>query len=118
MLPIIIAVMAMVFHFMNGYHDSSNIVAIMISSRALSHRKALGVTEVAKFAGPFLCGVAVATSIGSEIADPSAIRSAVSMYALGMPTGLLGEHYTGGEFNHHGCRLSRSWFEIALDRSP
>ena len=81
LLMLIIAI-ALVFDFLNGLHDSSNIVATMISSRALSPQKALGITAVAEFAGPFLFGVAVATTIGSEVVDPGAISSAVIIAAL------------------------------------
>ncbi len=82
LLMVIIAI-ALVFDFLNGLHDSSNIVATMISSRALSPQKALAMTAVAEFAGPFLFGVAVATTIGSEVVDPAAISSAVILAALG-----------------------------------
>ncbi len=81
-LLIVIIVIALIFDFLNGLHDSSNIVATMISSRALSPQKALGMTAVAEFAGPFLFGVAVATTIGSEVVDPAAISSAVIIAAL------------------------------------
>jgi len=81
-LLIVIIAIALVFDFLNGMHDSSNIVATMISSRALSPRKALGMTAVAEFIGPFLFGVAVATTIGSEVVDPAAISSAVIIAAL------------------------------------
>jgi len=81
-LLIVIIAIAMVFDFLNGFHDSSNIVATMISSRALSPRIALGITAVAEFSGPFLFGVAVATTIGSEVVDPAAITSVVIIAAL------------------------------------
>jgi len=81
-LLIAIIAIALLFDFLNGLHDSSNIVATMISSRALSPQKALGITAVAEFAGPFLFGVAVATTIGSEVVDPAAISSAVIVAAL------------------------------------
>ncbi len=74
-LLIVIIAIAMVFDFLNGFHDSSNIVATMISSRAMSPRVAMGITAVAEFCGPFLFGVAVATTIGSEVVDPAAINS-------------------------------------------
>jgi PiT family inorganic phosphate transporter len=54
----------------------------VISSRAMSPRLALGMTAVAEFAGPFLFGVAVATTIGSEVVDPDAIIPAVIIAAL------------------------------------
>jgi PiT family inorganic phosphate transporter len=71
-----------VFDFLNGLHDSSNIVATMISSRALSPQRALSITAIAEFTGPFLFGVAVATTIGSEVVNPAAISSAVIIAAL------------------------------------
>jgi inorganic phosphate transporter, PiT family len=82
LLLVIILAIALVFDFLNGFHDSSNIVATMISSRAMSPRRALGMTAIAEFVGPFLFGVAVATTIGSEIVDPAALTSATIMAAL------------------------------------
>jgi PiT family inorganic phosphate transporter len=81
-LLIITITIALLFDFLNGLHDSSNIVATMISSRALSPEKALGITAVAEFVGPFLFGVAVATTIGSEVVDPEVISTAVIIAAL------------------------------------
>jgi PiT family inorganic phosphate transporter len=81
-LLVVIIVIALVFDFLNGFHDASNIVATMISSRAMSPRLALAISAAAHFAGPFLFGVAVATTIGSEVVDPAAITSAVIIAAL------------------------------------
>jgi len=64
---------AFIFDFLNGFHDSSNIVATVISSRAMKPRTALYMTAVAHFLAPFLFGVAVATTVGSELIDPSVI---------------------------------------------
>jgi PiT family inorganic phosphate transporter len=82
LLLIVIIAIALIFDFLNGFHDSSNIVATMISSRAMSPRGALIMTAIAEFSGPFLFGVAVATTIGSEVVDPAAITSAVIIAAL------------------------------------
>jgi PiT family inorganic phosphate transporter len=48
----------------------------------MSPRNALLMSAAAHFAGPFLFGVAVATTIGSEVVDPAAITSAVIIAAL------------------------------------
>lgn len=64
---IILIVLALAFDFLNGVHDSSNVVATMISSRAIPPRTALMMTAVANFLGPFIFGVAVATTIGNDI---------------------------------------------------
>jgi inorganic phosphate transporter, PiT family len=81
---LIIAVigLALVFDFLNGIHDSSNVVATMISSRALSPRLALGMTALANFCGPFIFGVAVANTIGNEVVKAEAINSQVLIAAL------------------------------------
>lgn len=80
---LIIIFFALLFDFMNGFHDASNIVATMISSRAMSPQKAMLITALAEFAGPFLFGVAVATTIGSEVVDPAIITNAIILAALG-----------------------------------
>lgn len=74
--------LALVFDFLNGFHDSSNIVATMIASRALSGRQALWIVAVAEFTGPFLFGVAVATTIGNEVLNDSQVDLTVMLAAL------------------------------------
>src|SRR5574341_813491 len=61
---------------------ASNVVATMISSRAVSPRLALGVTALANVLGPFIFGVAVAETIGHEIVMAKAINSEVLLAAL------------------------------------
>ena len=82
MLTLVVIVLALVFDFLNGIHDSSNVVATMISSRALPPRVALWMTAVANFLGPFIFGVAVAETIGG-IVDANAISLQVLIAALG-----------------------------------
>jgi len=79
---IIVIVLALGFDFLNGVHDSSNVVATMISSRALSPRVALGMTALANFLGPFIFGVAVANTIGHEVVAAEAISTPVLLAAL------------------------------------
>jgi PiT family inorganic phosphate transporter len=80
-LLIAVIALALVFDFLNGVHDSSNIVATMISSRSLPPRVALWMTAVAEFLGPLIFGVAVAETIGG-IVDAEAISMQVLMAAL------------------------------------
>ncbi|MGE5222222.1 MAG: anion permease [Omnitrophica WOR_2 bacterium] len=81
-ITIVVIIFALVFDFLNGIHDSSNIVATMISSRAFSPRVALGVTALAEFSGPFIFGIAVAETIGNEIVNPETISVLVILCAL------------------------------------
>jgi PiT family inorganic phosphate transporter len=81
--PILLLILlALVFDFLNGFHDSANIVATMIFSRALTGRQALWITAVAEFVGPFLFGVAVATTLGSEVLTVSTLKLSVTLAAL------------------------------------
>ena len=79
---IAVIVLALAFDFLNGIHDSSNVVATMISSRAYSPRVALGVTALANFVGPLIFGVAVAETIGNEVVYAHAITVTVILAAL------------------------------------
>jgi PiT family inorganic phosphate transporter len=81
-LIIVFVSVALVFNFLNGFHDSSNIVATMISSRALPPRMALWMTAVAEFLAPFIFGVAVAKTIGEDIVAPGTVSIEVIFAAL------------------------------------
>jgi PiT family inorganic phosphate transporter len=79
---IILIGLAIIFDFLNGVHDSSNIVATMISSRAIPPRVALAITAVAEFSGPLIFGVAVANTIGHEIVQADQLNMIVIIAAL------------------------------------
>ncbi|MCU0489180.1 MAG: inorganic phosphate transporter [Anaerolineales bacterium] len=80
-LLIIVIALALAFDFLNGVHDSSNVVATMISSRALPPRVALWMTALANFLGPFIFGVAVAETIGGVV-EANTISMSVLIAAL------------------------------------
>lgn len=79
--------LALVFDFLNGFHDSSNVVATMIASRAIGPRLALLITALAEGAGPFLFGAAVARTIGSELVNPALLTLPVLFAAIGAAIG-------------------------------
>jgi len=82
LLMFILLGLALFFDFLNGFHDSANVVATIISSRAMSPRGALAMAAIAEFAGPFIFGVAVATTIGNEVVHAETINIQVVMAAL------------------------------------
>jgi PiT family inorganic phosphate transporter len=79
---IVLLVLALIFDFLNGFIGSSSIVATVISSRAMSPRKALAMTAAGEFVGPFLFGVAVATTLGYELVDLAAMNRVAIFAAL------------------------------------
>lgn len=78
----ILLVLALTFAFLNGFHDSANVVATMIASRALSPRAALLLAAAGNLVGPLIFGVAVAKTVGKDIVDPSSITITVVIAAL------------------------------------
>ena len=84
MSPTIIAfiAIALAFDFLNGFQDSANTVATMISSRAMRPRQALLLSATAHFTAPFIFGVAVANTIGHEVVQPYAGTINVVLAAL------------------------------------
>jgi len=73
---------ALIFDFLNGFHDSANVVATSIASRAIPPRVALSMAALTDFIGPFLFGVAVATTIGNEVINQEAVTVPVALAAL------------------------------------
>jgi PiT family inorganic phosphate transporter len=67
--------LALFFDYSNGFHDAANVVATIITTGALSPRKALTLAAVCEFIGPFLFGTAVAKTIGQNIVDFSAFHA-------------------------------------------
>jgi PiT family inorganic phosphate transporter len=73
---------ALTFDFLNGFHDSANVVASTIASKAMSPRVALSLSAMTNFLGPFLFGVAVATTIGTEVVTEEAVTVPTALAAL------------------------------------
>jgi inorganic phosphate transporter, PiT family len=81
-LLVLLVAAAAIYDFVNGFQDSANVVATMIASRAMSARGALLLAAAGTLAGPFVIGVAVARTVGSDLLSADAITVAVAMAAL------------------------------------
>ena len=73
---------ALGFEFVNGFHDTANAIATVVSTGVLPPRTAIMIAAIFNFAGAFL-GTGVAQTIGGDIALPTSItqttgRSAAS----------------------------------------
>lgn len=60
-------IVALIFDFVNGFNDSANSVATVIGTRVLKPLHAVTLSAAANFIGPFIFGVAVATTIAKGI---------------------------------------------------
>jgi len=66
-------IIALIFDFVNGFNDSANSVATVIGTRVLKPLHAVALSAAANFVGPFVFGVAVATTIAKGIVSPDEI---------------------------------------------
>ncbi len=64
---IIIIFLALVFDFTNGFHDSANSIATVVSTKVLTPRQAVGFAAFFNFVAAFGFGVAVASTISKII---------------------------------------------------
>lgn len=67
---------------LTGVFGAPSIVATIIASHAASPRRALVLSTLAQLVGPCLFGVAVATTVGSEVVDPYLMTPRILYSAL------------------------------------
>jgi PiT family inorganic phosphate transporter len=73
--------LAVLFDYINGFHDTANAIATSVSTRALSPRVAIAMSATANFVGA-LTGTAVAKTIGAGLVVPQAEGGVVVAAAL------------------------------------
>jgi PiT family inorganic phosphate transporter len=78
---LVVVVAALIFDFSNGWHDSANAIATVVSTKVLSPLQGVLMAAVLNFAGAFH-GTAVAKTIGTDIADPKLVSMLVVLMAL------------------------------------
>jgi PiT family inorganic phosphate transporter len=78
---IVIILLAVLFDVSNGWNDSANAIATVVSTKVLSPLSAVLLAAVMNIAGAFY-STAVAKTIGRDIVDPTMITEAVIMAAL------------------------------------
>ena len=78
----VLVVVALLFDFMNGFHDAANSIALMVSTRLLTPQAAVLWAAFFNFVAFLVFGTAVAKMIGKGIIDPDIINNAVIFGAL------------------------------------
>src|SRR5215211_5131998 len=78
---VIVVGTALAFDFTNGFHDTANVVATSISTRAMPPRVAVGLAAVLNFAGAFL-SLEVAATIANGIVDADLITPSIVFAGL------------------------------------
>ncbi len=75
---ILVIALALIFDFVNGFHDSANSIATIVSTRVLTPLQAVMWAAFFNFVAAFTFGTSVATSVGKGFVDVDAI----SIYTL------------------------------------
>ena len=80
-LLILVIAAALIFEYINGFHDAANAIATVVSTKVLTPRKAILLAAVLNFFGAFF-GSHVAKTIGAGIVDKVAVSQEVILCAL------------------------------------
>jgi PiT family inorganic phosphate transporter len=78
---VIVVGAALAFDFTNGFHDTANVVATSISTRALPPRLAIAIASLLNFVGAFL-SLEVAATIAKDVVEAGAITPTVVFAGL------------------------------------
>src|SRR5256885_10244170 len=77
----IVILVALVFEFINGFHDTANSIATVVGTKVLSPRQAIVLAAVTNLVGA-LAGTAVAATVGKGLVDTSYVTSATVICGL------------------------------------
>ncbi len=80
-LLIAVVVVALIFDYINGFHDTANSIATVVSTRVLKPTQAVSMAAGLNLVGAFL-GVEVAKTIGKGMVDASAVTQITVLAAL------------------------------------
>jgi PiT family inorganic phosphate transporter len=80
-LLVCVIITAIVFDYINGFHDAANAIATVVSTGVLPIRTAVIIAGVLNFVGA-ITGTAVAKTIASGFADPAIVTQSVVLSAL------------------------------------
>jgi PiT family inorganic phosphate transporter len=79
---LVIIAVALLFDFINGFHDSANSIATVVATRVLTPGVAVIWAAFFNFVAAFVVGTAVAKTIGKGLIDPSAVDPNVVLAGL------------------------------------
>src|SRR5512147_2632108 len=69
-LVVTVIAVALIFDFLNGFHDAANSIATVVSTHVLSPRAAVLLAAVCNFSAALFLNTSVATTIGRDIVHP------------------------------------------------
>jgi PiT family inorganic phosphate transporter len=79
---LIVLLVALVFEYINGFHDTANSIATVVSTKVLTPRQAILLAVVTNLIGAIFIGTTVAKTIGSGLVDTSVVSIMTVLCAL------------------------------------
>lgn len=76
-----VIILALIFDFINGFHDTANAIATSVSTRVLSPKVAVSMAAILNMVGA-LSGTAVAKTVGAGLVEPFCITQVTVISAL------------------------------------
>ncbi len=80
-LLVAVVILALIFDFINGFHDSSNAIATVISTRVMTPKMGIAMAAVMNLIGAF-AGTEVAKTVGTGLVAAQAVTQATIIAAL------------------------------------
>src|SRR4051812_308099 len=73
---VIVVITALAFDYTNGFHDTANAIATMVSTRAMAPKVAVAFSALLNFAGAFI-SLKVAATVAKDFVDPTVVTPEV-----------------------------------------
>src|SRR4030095_9356197 len=123
---------ALVFDFLNGFHDAANSIATIVSTRVLTPTQAVAWAAFFNFVAAFAFGTPVAKTVGTGLIEVDSVNEFVILgglmgaifwnlltWYLGLPTSsshALLSGYAGAAVAHggFGAIIPRGWWPLLL----
>ena len=81
LLLVCVVALAVIFDFINGFHDTANAIATCVSTRVLSPRNAIIMATILNLVGA-ASGTAVAKTVGAGLVDTGSVTQLTVLSAL------------------------------------
>ncbi len=79
---VMLVALALIFDFMNGFHDAANAIATVVSTGVLKPQTAVAMAAIFNFIAIFVVGLKVAATVGKGTIDPAVVDQYVIFGAL------------------------------------
>lgn len=92
-LLLLVVLTALVFEFINGFHDTANSIATVVATKVLTPMQAVGLAAVMNLIGAFM-GTAVAKTIASGLVDTDVVLVSSQVLICALVGGIIWNLFT------------------------